>query len=552
MISNNNRSVKWLVCIALFTIHYSLFTSCSDKWDEHYETAAVENGTLWQALSATQNNTTQFARVLEACGYDNVLSGSQTYTVFAPSDDSFTAHEADSLIALFNQEKSDGRRTEENRVVRHFVQNHIALYKYPVSTMTNDTLTLMNDKFYAITSDRLGNRTLMPGSKLCENGLLYTISQKLDYFPNIFEYLGLDNETDSAYQFFNKYTVYELNEAKSVPGDVIDGQVTYLDQVYDQYNALFNQYGRINSEDSTYWMLCPTNSEWNRLTAEYQRYFNYPNNVAKRDSLIYTNTRLAFMGGTVFSRSRNTETSLQDSAVSTMAPTALMRSLMDTEPYYIYRKPFATGGIFDGAESIVCSNGHVMKTGKFNISKYDTFMQTVKVEAENLLYQNYLSDAIDPVTIHQVTSNNPFYGKVSGNSFVEVKPSTPTAQIVISYDIPGLLSGTKYDVFAVFVPSTAADTLTVAESKKPCRVVSRVKQTDQNGKLSEPPLRNAKTTKAEVVDTVKLSTVTINTCSYGLTDALVKLDIRSNVQESQTSTYSTTLRLDCFIFKPVE
>lgn len=541
--------MSFIICHIAFG---TMLTSCSDKWDEHYETATTGNGTLWQALSDPQGNTIQFARVLKACGYDDILSGSQTFTVFAPTDDLFTVSEADSLIALFNQEQADGRRTEENKVVRQFIQNHLALYKYPISTMTNDTLTLMNSKYYAITNEKLGNSALTSSSLLCDNGLLYTISRKLDYFPNIFEYLGMDSETDSVYRFLNTYNIYELNESKSVPGDVIDGMVTYLDPVYDQHNELFSRYAQINSEDSTYWMLCPTNAEWNRLVAEYEPYFNYPNNVAKRDSLVYSNTRMAFLGGTFFSRSQNSEASLQDSAVSTMAPSSVLRSLMDTDPYYIYQKPFAPGGIFDGAEDKICSNGHVMKAATFGISKYQTFMQTVKVEAENLMYQDLLTDAIDPVTIHQVTTNNPFYGKVSGNSFIEVKPSTPTSQVVVSYDIPNLLSGTKYEVYAVFVPSTAADTLSVKESKKPYRIISRVKQTDQNGKLSEPPLRNAKNTRAEVIDTVLLSTVTINTCSYGLPDALVKLDLKSNVQESQISTYSTTLRLDCFIFKPVE
>lgn len=527
-------------------------SSCSDKWDEHYETEATSNGTLWQALSDPQGNTTQFARVLKAAHYDIVLNGSQTYTVFAPVDGLFTAHDADSLIALYDQEEAAGHSADENKVVRQFIQNHIALYKVPVAPTTDDVLMLMNNKYYAFTSSKLGNRDMTSANKLCDNGLLYTISDKLDYFPNIFEYLGMDSETDSAYRFFESYNVYELNEDKSVPGDVIDGEVTYLDYVYDLRNKLFSNLGLINSEDSTYWMLCPTNSEWNRLVSEYEPYFNYPNNVAKRDSLVYANTRLAFMNGTLFSKSVNSEAALQDSAVSTMATPYSLRAAFGMEPSYIYYKPFASGGIFDQAKDITCSNGHVMKTSHFSISKYDTFMQTVKVEAENLLSQNYLSDAIDPVTIQQVKTNNAFYGKVSGNAFIEVKPSTPTAQIVISYDIPNLLSGTKYDVYAVFVPATAADPLAVEESKKPCRIVSRVKQTDQNGMMSEPPLRNAKTTTAEVVDTVKLSTVTISTCSYGLSDALVRLDLKSNVQEDQIATYSNTLRLDCFIFEPVK
>ena len=550
MMMTNNMKAKH--SLAVFGLLCTLNMACTDTWNEHYDTAVADSGTLWQKISDPQGNTQQFARVLEACGYKEVLDGSQTYTVFAPADDTFSAQQADSVIALYNSEKAAGQTDADNKAVKQFVQNHIALYSHPVSSLTNDTLTLMNRKYYPLSSQKLGGRTLTSAARLCNNGLLFTLSGKLNYFPNIFEYLGEDSETDSAYQFFRRYSIYEFDETKSVVGDVIDGRTIYLDSVSTLTNRLFDIYGRINSEDSTYWMLCPSNDEWNRLVSEYTPYFNYPNNVAKRDSLVYTHTRLAFMGGTIFSASRNTEKSLQDSAVSTMAQSALIRSLLDAEPYYIYAKPYADGGIFSGTQDVACSNGHVLKARQFGVSMYDTFMQTVKVEAENLASQDNLVDAIDPVTIHQVTTSNPFYGKVSGNSFVEIKPSTPTSSVVVRYSVPNLLSGMKYDVMAVFVPATAADTLAREEAKKPCRVVSRVAQTDQNGKLSEPPLRNAKTTQAGVVDTVKMSTVTISTCSYGLTDALVKLDIKSNVQETQLSTYSNTLRLDCIIFKPVK
>lgn len=550
MMMTNNMKAKH--SLAVFGLLCTLNMACTDTWNEHYDTAVADSGTLWQKISDPQGNTQQFARVLEACGYKEVLDGSQTYTVFAPADDTFSAQQADSVIALYNSEKAAGQTDADNKAVKQFVQNHIALYSHPVSSLTNDTLTLMNRKYYPLSSQKLGGCTLTSAARLCNNGLLFTLSGKLNYFPNIFEYLGEDSETDSAYQFFRRYSIYEFDETKSVVGDVIDGRTIYLDSVSTLTNRLFDIYGRINSEDSTYWMLCPSNDEWNRLVSEYSPYFNYPNNVAKRDSLVYTHTRLAFMGGTIFSASRNTEKSLQDSAVSTMAQSELIRSLLDTEPYYIYYKPYGDGGVFSGTQDVACSNGHVLKARQFGVSMYDTFMQTVKVEAENLASQDNLVDAIDPVTIHQVTTSNPFYGKVSGNSFVEIKPSTPTSSVVVRYSVPNLLSGMKYDVMAVFVPATAADTLAREEAKKPCRVVSRVAQTDQNGKLSEPPLRNAKTTKAGVVDTVKMSTVTISTCSYGLTDALVKLDIKSNVQETQLSTYSNTLRLDCIIFKPVK
>ena len=76
-------------------------------------------------------------------------------------------------------------------------------------------------------------------------------------------------------------------------------------------------------------MLCPTNSEWNRLVAEYEPYFNYPGSVAKRDSMVYANTRMAIIRGAFFSRTFNTDAALLDSAVSTQAPSALVRQMLD-------------------------------------------------------------------------------------------------------------------------------------------------------------------------------------------------------------------------------
>ena len=102
-----------------------------------------------------------------------------------------------------------------------------------------------------------------------------TINNKVDYFPNVFEYLGLDQELDSVYQFLNSYSIYEFDETKSVPGDIINGRTEYLDSVTSLTNELFRALGRINSEDSTYWMVAPTNDEWTKLSTAYTDYFNY-------------------------------------------------------------------------------------------------------------------------------------------------------------------------------------------------------------------------------------------------------------------------------------
>ena len=527
------------------------FAGCSEEWNDHYDPMAAGDGTLWQTIS-THGDLTQFARVVEACGYDVVLDGSQTYSVFAPTDATFTAAEADSLIAEFRRQQAAGTRPNDNTVVRQFLQNHIALYRHPVSSLTQDSVVMMNSKYEVLTHTHMGNRQLLASNALCDNGLLFTIDRKLDYFPNVFEYLGHDSELDSVYQFLNSYTVYEFDETKSVPGEIVDGQTVYLDSVSVLVNPLLNALGLINSEDSTYWMVCPTNAEWSRLLAEYEPYFNYPNNVARRDSMFRVGTRQAIISGTIFSRTVNPDVAFRDSAVSTSAPSSLVRALMGNDyPYYTYFRPFDAGGVFHGADDILCSNGHVLKANDFRISKYETFLQTVKVEAEAIQSQDTVINAVEPLVVREVVSTNPFYSKISGNTFVEVQPDPATAQVTVQYKSPGILSNVGYDIYAVFVPATAYDTLAVAETTRPNIVRTTLYWSDQNGREARRIYNKDLTTRPDVVDTVQLvSNYTFPTCSYGLADAAVKVAIRSNVRTNQTSTHSSTLRLDCLIVRP--
>ena len=121
----------------------SMFSACSDEWNDHYNALASADGTLWQAIQA-QENLSNFASVVRGCGYDLLLDGSQTFSVFAPTNEALSKAEADSLVAAYQQQKAAGTRDNDNTVVRQFLQNHIALYKHPVSSLTNDSITMMN------------------------------------------------------------------------------------------------------------------------------------------------------------------------------------------------------------------------------------------------------------------------------------------------------------------------------------------------------------------------------------------------------------------------
>jgi uncharacterized surface protein with fasciclin (FAS1) repeats len=538
--AKGQKELLFIICSLLFSV---ALTSCSDEWNDHYEEATTAGGTLWQTIK-DNSSLENFASVLEACGYNTVLDGSQTFTVFAPTNTALSTSETNELIASFRSQQEAGVRTSENTVIRRFIMNHIAQYRYPVSSLTNQTITLMNDKYAKLTSMQLGRNSLTEKNTLCDNGLLFTMDSKLDYVPNVLETLDMEEGLDSVYSFLSSHNTYEFVEAQSVPGEIIDGMTHYMDSVTVLTNDLLSKYGRIDLEDSTYWFIAPTNTVWDELVEEYTPYFNYPRNVLKRDSMQYTNTRLAIIGGGFFSRTVNSDVAFRDSAVSTQALTNEQRRLLGiTDNYYVYQHPFDEGGVFYGTTEIACSNGQVRKASSATISKYLTFMQDISVEAENISSQDTLINAIDPLTIVQVASNNKFYGKVSGDSYVEVNPVNPSARVAVGFKIPDLLSGVKYNIYAVFAPATAGDSLAIAETEKPLRVLSRIRQADQNGVISSPPFRYAKSVDGTTVNEVLLqSNVSLTTCSWGLATPTVRLELQSN-------TDGATLRIDRIIFR---
>ena len=76
---------------------------------------------------------------------------------------------------------------------------------------------------------------------------------------------------------------------------------------------------------------------------------------------------------------------------------------------------------------------------------------------------------------------------------------------------------------------------------------------DENGKEAKSSGTNTFTTHADVVDTMLLvSDFKFPTCSYGLTEPQVTLQLRSVVSSRYTTVYSRTVWVDCFIFKPHE
>ena len=561
----------------------AVFTACTDTWDDHYDGVAtgVQEGSLWQAIQQN-DQLSNFARVLQACGYDKALGGSQVFTVFAPTNDQLSSAEADALIRSYQAEKGLVN-DDDNTVIKEFLQNHIALYNYSVSPSSKDTITLMNGKYVSLGANKIGNAPLTSKNQLYGNGVLFTIGGKLDYLPNVFEYLRKDADLDSVASFFYSSRFYrrEFQEDKSVRGEIVDGKTVYLDSVFTQVNELFgNEFlnAKLNREDSTYWMVVPTNEVWRQLYDAYTPCFEYDQTVADADSLAYTNSRLAIVKGTIFSRTLNSDAALVDSAYSTNAVHPLSRHYTwgaEVFHYYQYgdglgysqQKPLQPGGVLFGTQNVICSNGQVMKANadNWNFNPLNTFLRPVIIEAEGQGSIKSVSrkinsttreveDAVIPTTRVVSTENN-FYGKVWSNSYVEFR-QLYSQNDSATFNIRDVLSNVGYDIYLVMAPALANDSNATDIERAPVKMNTVIAYTEKDGTMKEQKLAQGLVTTPDQVDYLLVAEdYKFPVCTYGLSstgDAKVTLRVETNVRPSEFNrgTYSRTLRIDCIMLIP--
>lgn len=554
------------------------FAACADKWDDHYDSKSegMNDASLWQAINEN-SNLSNFASVVKACGYDKALGSSQVFTVFAPTNEQFSAQEAQELIAAYNAEK--GKVVDDdNTVIKEFIQNHIVMYNHSIAPTSNDSLVLMNGKKTTLTAKTFGNNTILTTNQHYANGILFTIQGKAQYFPTVFEYLRKDADLDSLASFFYNSRFYrkEFIPARSVAGGIENGKTVYLDSVFVQQNDLWDYlWALTNEEDSTYWMVAPTNKEWKKLIEEYQPYFNYDDNTRFRDSMVYTMPRIAIVDGTIFSRTMNPDAHLSDSALSTSAAETYIyrESYWGNKNLHYYQfggksadntqKPFSATGIFTDTENVECSNGMVMKSDNWKINKLNTFYQWIIVEAENRTAIKEVSKIQDgkemkptvKTVIRDVMNDNKFHNKVWSNQFVEFEQIATTVQHKVTFNIENILSNIGYDIYLVTAPALANDSNATAEECLPTKVDCYINYHNQQGETERKLLVMEKENNPNIVDYILLAEdFKFPTATFGLNESepQVTLEVETDVsaKEQRNKSFTRTLRIDCIMLVP--
>ena len=544
------------VFVFVFVLVEGFLVSCSDKWDDHYQVYVPGQGTMWETITSDPD-LSNFADVLEACGYMPSLDGSQVFTVFAPTNDQFTASQRDKVIETYQKEKAQGVKDKDNSAIKEFVQNHIALYNYSIDSQSLDTtlITMMNGKFMYLTGSKFADTDVKSRNIATSNGVLFTINKEAEYVTNVFEQLKKDSDFTHLANFLYSFNEYKFDADQSVKGEIIDGQQHYLDSVTHLTNDILDEVGDISDEDSTYWMVAPINDVWDTLIDEYSNYFIFDKTTKNRDSLMWIYPRLFTVMGTVFSRTQNPDATLRDSAMSTNAVSYQMRKMMYGSydfKYYQYDKPYASGHVFDIPQSDIhtCSNGEVMKARTWNIDKSQTFLGPLVEWDLDSVYPS-----TRPLNYVQVPQYSEFYNQCFVNSYAEMAPMSSSAATAL-FDIPNVLSNVPYDVYLVMGSGLAGDTLVAENDTLPTVFRATVYYHDMEGKET-----NFKTTAnitacedPHKLDSAFIGTYTFPTCSYSTSLPQVKIKIENRVSNTQEKNkkYTRTMRLFTFIFKPHE
>jgi uncharacterized surface protein with fasciclin (FAS1) repeats len=261
-----NKYIRLLMLAPLL----ALAAGCSDydDWNTVQEDSnpAAEQ-TLWENITS-QSQISDFVKVLKKAGLQETLCANRYYTVWAPLDGTFNV---DSVM-----------NCTDNAILQQFINNHIAEYNHLAKGNLYERVKTLNKKSYEfMLSD--GNYTYnaqplvanmynLPSS----NGTLHVINGESEFLPNGLEALSMIEGIDTVATYIMQYNDTTLDTRSSVIGPVVNGKQTYLDSVFTTSNTLTTRLrARIESEDSTYSILLPTNEAYIKQYNTIKPFFKF-------------------------------------------------------------------------------------------------------------------------------------------------------------------------------------------------------------------------------------------------------------------------------------
>ena len=455
-------------------------TACTDVWDEHYQTDSTLSGddNLWELISSNPE-LTEFAALLEATGYDTLLSMNRSYTVWAPTqmpDDVNLASlesASDSLLGVYRKE---------------IVENHIANYSH-VAGGIRDKEDMKNYKkvemlikksydFVGSTngSYKFAGNGLRSTNVVAKNGVLHVLDGYTTFASNIWEQLAKEKRVNKLFSFLNKDYKRDFNPAASTPGPIVDGKPTYLDSVFTESCRWFYELGQINKEDSSYTMYALTDKAWDELVEKTKAYYVYQPGLTTLSD--YGN-----LSSEALTDSLAKEFSCRNLVFSNTVNKRYFEGATDTlkSNYPSYPRQLFIGNEADSLshgsvhEYESLSNGSLYVVDAVNYNPFTCWFDTLRVEGENLWYQT--SEAVD-VALNAYASSKGIdkdsiiYDQISRGAVGVFTPKELHDLPVLSFYVDDVLSS-YYRVSVVILPPhiiNPADTAFIKPNKFDARL----------------------------------------------------------------------------------
>jgi hypothetical protein len=514
------------------------FTACSD-WSDHYEGADGGEGsgaTLWEQLKADAQ-LSDFCEVLEqtkvfrmhkktSISYAELLNSGEAFTVVAPVNGTF---DKDAYLQLVQTNQGD------SIVEKFFVKNHLSGVLASL-TPTEKSMLLLNSKHVSIGDNAIEGVTVSKANQRAKNGVLHVVNGPLPYRYSLYESLCDIPEMNTVGEQLRIYDEDYFDADASVSSGIVEGVPVYVDSVVVERNRFLQRVGLLAAEDSTYWVVSPSNTGWNEAWAEASTYFQYDEKVLKRDSLNHYWTTYALLSDGVFNMTdQKSLQAINDSLIS--VPYNRLKP-----EYHVFYKPFEDGGILSKATPVDCSNGTLYVTEKWPFTPEQTYFRKLWSEAEQTnLITNYKDCTYD---VRRVAADS-----ISEGAYLDIVPRTSTSNWEITFKVNNTLSG-AYDICAVVLPKSVADQINPDQRKTKFKAF--INYVDEKGNAKTNNCGNKEFTNDPLrVDTIVLAEAfKFPACNYDQQDIKVSVRLLCSITARQTSTYAREMYLDCIYLRP--
>lgn len=338
------NNIKWFTG-SLMTV--ALATGISACSDDHFDITSDTAGkqTIWKTIQSDER-LSNFADILQSVYYSkneqkatpetyaDLLNNTQTFTVWAPVNDSFDYNYYKGLI-------ESGIRDSIYKVERELIRNNMTRYSRSAIGNGSVKVNLLNSKSAWLDFDEntFQGIAMTESNIRVSNGALHILAKPTKYLPNLYEYMGTREDLSGINEFIKKFQKTEFNELASTQGPTIDGKITWVDSVTSTSNDYSNYYigAFLEREDSNYVMILPTNTAWNAILEKTQQYFKMKKSY-KQD--FHTTTETG--GDATYSKEKVFTDEELDSIMNFYSKDVICRNLAFNANWQYKRSPIST------------------------------------------------------------------------------------------------------------------------------------------------------------------------------------------------------------------